>query len=187
MGHTTHNDGKAEWGDIYQLLKKFKKLGGPDLSEMAKDCIKSKSKAESFATRIHTLSKRDQDLYTMAEIKVLGSKKSYLRHTVDAWRSLNIEPQPLSVATIFDAALNQGLGGQWDPCAWLRSHGHKGDENRSLKVFNKWRREAATKNHHNDPASNGRARSDMFETLRIKEGWRLPVELCTQAVKWRMM
>lgn len=186
MGHTTHNDGKAEWGDIYPLLKKFQKLGGPDLASEAKMCASSKSKAAAFSKRIESLPPKEAALYTLAEIKVIGSKHGYLRHAVDAWRSLGIEPRPLSVVAVFDAALNQGLGGQWDPCAWLKKHGTKGDEDASLKAFNRWRRVAATKNHHNDPPSNGERRSDMFETLRDQGAWDLPRKACTKAVHWTM-
>ena len=187
LGHTTHNDGKAEWGDAYQLFKKFHKLGGPDLSKDATECASSKAAAARFAKRITSMTGKDAGRYTLAEIKVLASKKSYLRHAVQAWRDLGIDhPRPLGVAAVFDAALNQGLGGKWDPCKHLLQVGAKGDEDASLKEFNVWRRVAATKNHHNDPPVNGENRSDMFEDLRKKGAWDLPQEACRKVVTWRM-
>ncbi|MGA1564027.1 MAG: hypothetical protein ACO35C_05350 [Pontimonas sp.] len=186
LGHTTHNSGKAAWGDAYPLFHKFHKMGGPDLAPEARTCNESKKKADAFATRIQTLDARDAERYATAGIKVMVSKKNYLRKSIQALRDLGIEPRALSVATVWDTAMNQGIGGKWCPVAWLSTHGVKGDEDETMKQFNHWRRDAAQKNHHNSPPSNGAARSDMFESLRRDGRWDLPRKACEEAVGWRM-
>lgn len=185
-GWTTANDGKDKYGDFPDLSVRYKRMGGVDLRKLCKGLTKNKEKAKEFCDTIKNLHGKHADLFVTAQLKQLCRTGGYVYESVQAIRDAGItKPSPLLIAAVVDTAINQGFGGKWCPRAWLKENKND-DEKKLLKEFLKWKRVAATKNHHNDPPSNGEERSDMFQKLLDAGALDLERAECEKAVKWKM-
>jgi hypothetical protein len=185
-GWTTANGGKDKNGDFHDLAVRYKRMGGIDLRKLCKGLTKNKDKAKEFCDKIRNLHGEHADLFVTAQFKQLCRPGGYIHDSVEAIEDAGIKkPSALLIAAVVDTAINQGFGGKWCPRAWLKEHADD-DEKKLLKAFLKWKRVAATKNHHNDPPSNGEERSDMFKNLLDAGALDLDRAECEKAVKWRM-
>lgn len=190
-GWTTANDGNDKYGDFPKLAVRYKKLGGVDLRKLCKGLTKNKEKAEEFCEKIRSLQGEYAEKFVLAQFEDLCHKGGYVYEAVEALKTVGVtQPHPLTLAAVIDTLINQGIGGKWCAVKWLeafhKEHGCS-SESKVLKEFLEWKRVAATKNHHNDPPSNGEKRTDMFVELMRGDGWDLPIPLCEKAVKWKML
>lgn len=189
VGFTTANDGKPEWGDLEPVLHRLKKKGGPDLLGLTKTCHTNKNDAKKLCKKIHDLSGEDLNRFIESQFEALVNTDGYICETVKAWKHVGIEcPSMLAVATVFDTSLNQGFDGKDGGCTNLKKIGkkHQGDENAILKEFNEWRRRVAGKKNYNSCAHNGHCRSDMYESLRKDEHFKLAVDDVKKVLGWKM-
>ena len=186
VGFTTANDGKPEWGDAQPMLKKFHKLGGPDLTPLAKDAHKNKEHAETLCKKIGQLEGADYDTFVDAQMAMLCEKGGYLYETVHVLIAADIPRTPLFIAALFDTALNFGLGGKYCPVHWMKEHACKGNSARTLRAFLKFKAESGARNHHNSCKHNAEGRADQFLKLMQKGDWNLSRSGCESVVAWTM-
>jgi hypothetical protein len=68
--------------------------------------------------------------------------------------------------------------------------GVKGDEDKTLKAYNKWRRKVAGTESYNSPPTNGVNRADMYEELRKAKQFDLKgadaAKAIKKAISWNM-
>jgi hypothetical protein len=196
VGFTTAYSSRDAKGDAMELFKEYKKLGGKHADELLKNaigCTKSKAQCEKLMAIIDKVCK-DKDsfaLYIQAQWQMLVNPGGYIHDTMKAWKKVGVEkPSPLAIATIFDAALNQGAEGEHGACKQLLKIGIEGDENEALRRFNLWRRTIAGKRNYASCEHNGKSRADMFEILRKEKAFTLEgkdAERAIQnAIRWEM-
>jgi hypothetical protein len=190
-GWTTANDGNDKYGDFPKLAVRYKKIGGVDLRKLCKGLTKDKAKAEEFCNKIHSLQGEYAEKFVLAQFSDLCHSKGYIYEAGSALKAIGIEhPSPLTLAAVIDTLINQGLGGKWCAVEWLKEYyaEHRSvTEGRVLKDFLAWKMVAATKNEHNNPPSNGKARTQMFVDLMKGDGWNVPIPMCEKVVKWKML
>jgi hypothetical protein len=164
MGFTTANDHKDGEGDALPLFARYKELGGPDLSPLAKGCCKDEKTHEPM---IKAIKKAGEDpKFVYAQWRQLFEKDGYICETMKAWKKLGIDrPSALAVAVVFDTSLNVGCQGPYGGCKFLVKLGTKGNEAQTLKDYCAWKTKISGKNAYNDPPSNGHARGQMFADL----------------------
>lgn len=186
VGFTTANSGNDKWGDAQPMFRMFHKIGGPDLIPLASECHKDRAKADELCKTIRDLRDEDHDTFMEAQIHALCGPNGYVYETAQVLGELDLPPHPLLFAAVLDTMLNFGLGGKYCPKKWLQKNGARGNAEKTLKKFLKWKREASSKNNHNSCKHNAQCRSDMFKALLSKKQWSLPRAACEAVVTWKM-
>ena len=186
VGFTTANSGKASWGDAQPMFRIFHELGGPDLRPMASACRKDKSKADALCARIRSMNKAEHDTFMAAQVQALCCQGGYVFETAQALGSLHIPPSSLLFSAVLDTMLNFGIGGKWCPKKWLQKKGVEGNQEKTLKMFLRWKKKASSENHHNSCKHNAVCRTEMFSKLLREKQWSLCRDACEKVVKWTM-
>lgn len=189
-GFTTANSGKDAWGDFHPLATRYKRMGGVDLTRLARGLTTNTKKASEFCRKIHRLKGKDADLFVRAQLKCLCRPGGYIYEAMDALKNAGIpSPTPVTIAAVVDTMINQGIGGKWCPKKWLEQNPATSPKRESalLRDFLRWKRVSATKNHHNSPPSNGEKRSDMFLELLDMGSTDLDRAACERVVTWKML
>lgn len=186
VGFTTANDGKAEWGDAEPMFREFHKLGGPNLTPLAKDAHKNKEHAETLCKRIANLEGEEYEKFVDAQMAMLCKKGGYLYEAAHILDKCNLKTTPLFLAALFDTALNFGLSGKYCPVHWIKEHALRGNSARTLKAFLKFKAESGSRNHHNSCKHNAEERADQFLKLLQKGDWNLSRAGCEAVVTWTM-
>lgn len=189
IGFTTAYGGRKNdaKGQAMRLFRHYKSLGGEDLSPLAVGATWDKSVAERLVKKVESIG--DDPRWILAQWQATVTGDGPIHHTVQGWKSVGVAaPSALAIATIFDASLNQGTDGVHGGVTWLKRLAVRGNEDATLREFNKWRRTVAGTNNYNATLSNGRNRADTFEKLRVARCFSLQgcSAAIADAISWRM-
>ena len=189
VGWTTGNNSHDGKGDAPELFRVYTSLGGEDLMPYCDGCCKSKDKCAKLISKIKDI--QDDPKWIQAQWQQLTVKDGYIYETMAAFKKIGIDnPSALAIATVFDTSLNQGFDGPDGGCDHLVKLGVKGNEDKTLKAYNAWRRKVAGTSEYNDPFENGVNRADMYEELRKAKVCDLKGADATKAIKkaisWNM-
>jgi hypothetical protein len=187
VGWTTADSGRDGKGDAPELFRQYKNLGGDDLMPYVAGCTKSKTACKKLIEKIHAIA--DDPKWIQAQFENLVTGDGYLAKAVGAWKKVGVEkPSALAIAVVFDTSLNLGYDGPDGGCTHLIKIATKGNEEKTLHDYCKWKAKVSGKNEYNDPPINGVNRGKMF--LKLVEAKCFTLKNCDkelqEAMSWTM-
>lgn len=186
-GFTTHDSGKFA-GDALDVFDAYHKLGGKDLKALAKDCATSSAACNKVCDAIHALKGDDSWILAQWEQLFNTNGNGYLYEVLKASKAAGFDkPKPLTVAALYDCAMNQGATGHDGMLDILKHVGHQSSEAAFLKKFLQLRLPIAGKNAFNDPPVNGKNRVQQYLDILEAGDWGLKDQgLLKKASSWEM-
>lgn len=169
VGFTTHHEAKPE-GDAQVLFKEYVALGGKDFRPLSQDCAKDKAACKKLSAELKKVGTDPVWIKAQWQCLVAKGGSGYVYEAMQICKKHGIDtPGALTIAALFDCALNHGATGPYGARALADKVPTDLSEREFLKKFLDLRLPEAGKHGLANPPINGTRRVGHFMEL-LKEG-----------------